>query len=162
MNWRQRIIVDWPNEPQKSHRAREALRQIEDGLAALASLGHPLHIEEGYTPPPKPEWPKVMFHMTQGSRLVSCQADLEELGDDWYPTMDEAKHAAGIAKQNQRGGIFQRALPSLFKKGPEEETAAEEMTRVANEAHRKFVNEQRAIHRANYGVPEAKRNARQI
>jgi hypothetical protein len=163
MNWRQRIIVDWPDEPQKSFRAREALRQIEDGLATLAGLGHPLHVEEGYTPPPAPEWPKAMFHVLRGSRVVSCQADLEELGDDWYPTMDEAKYAAGVTKQNQRGGIFQRALPSIFKKSSEEESSAEEMTRVANEAHRKFVQEQRALHRQNsWGVREEKRNARQI
>jgi len=167
MNWRQRIVVDWPNEPQKAHRAREALRAIEEGLAVLAGLGHPLHVEEGYTPPPLPEFPKVVFHIHQGSRAVNCQADLEELGDDWYPTMDEAKHAAGVTKQNQRGGIFARALPSLFRRTPEEESAAEEMTRVANEAHRRFVSEQRAIHRFNSAfdngdVREAKRNARQI
>lgn len=165
MNWRQRIIVDWPDEPQKSFRAREALRQIEDALNTLASMGHPLHIEEGYTPPPPPEWPKVVFHILQGARQVNCQADLDELGEDWYPTLDEAKYAAGMTKQNQRGGIFSRALPSMFRRSREEESAAEEMKRVAEEAHRKFVDETRARNRANYsleGVKEGKRNARQL
>lgn len=162
MNWRQRILVDWPNDPQRAHKAKNALLQIEDGLAQLAGLGHPLHLEEGYTPPPKPEFPKVVFHIMQGQRVVNCQADLDELGSDWYATMDEAKHAAGMTKQMQRGGIFSRALPSMFRRSKEDETALEEMDRVAKEAHRKFVSEQRSIFRERANVTESKRNARQI
>jgi hypothetical protein len=165
MNWRQRIIVDWPNEPQKSFKARQALQQIEDGLATLAGMGHPLHVEEGYTPPPLPEYPKVVFHILQGQRVVNCQADFEELGDDWYPTMEEARHAAGVTKQNQRGGIFARALPSIFRRTPEDETAVDEMTRVANEAHRRFVADTRAANRNKdwqVDVRQEKRNGRAL
>jgi hypothetical protein len=159
MNWRQRIIADWPNDPQRSHKAKAALVQIEEGLAQLAGLGHPLHIEEGYTAPPKPEFPKVVFHMMQGQRVVNCQADLEELGSDWYPTMDEAKYAAGMTKQMQRGGIFSRALPSIFRRTREDESAVEEMDRTAREAHRRFVNDTRANFRER---SDSKRNAREL
>ena len=162
MNWRQKIVADWPNEPQKAAKARMALQQIEEGLAMLATLGHPLHVEEGYLPPPKPEYPKVLFHIFQGQRVVHNVGDEKELGDDWYPTMEEARHAAGMTKQNQRGGIFARALPSIFRRTPEEETQVEMMNRTAREAHRKFVLDQRAIHRHRADVSEAKRNGRSL
>jgi hypothetical protein len=164
MNWRQKIITDWPNDPQRSHKAKEALKQIEESLLILASLGHPLHVEEGYTPPPPPEWPKAVFHMLQGTRVVACQADLDELGDDWYGTMEEARHAAGVIKQNQRGGIFSRALPSILRRGRDDEEAEQEVARLAREAQKRFIQEQRAIHRSRglADLPDGKRNARQI
>jgi putative ubiquitin-RnfH superfamily antitoxin RatB of RatAB toxin-antitoxin module len=162
MNWRQRILVDWPNHPQNAMKARMALQQIEEGLAQLTALGHPLHIEEGYQPPPRPEYPKVKFHLLQGQRVVHNVGDEDELGEDWYNTMDEAKHAAGMTKQMQRGGIFSRALPSIFRRTSEDETALEEMNRVARETHRKFVNDQRAIHRQRADVSNEKRNGREL
>ena len=165
MNWRQRIIVDWPNDPQRAHKAKEALRVLEECLLTLSGLGHPLHVEEGYLAPPKPEWPKPMFHIYQGARVFNCQADLDEAGEDWYPTMEDARFAAGLTKQNQRGGIFAKALPMALQPDSEGNALAAEAERVAKEAKRTFIAEQRAIHRANgalEAVPLEKRNARQI
>ena len=172
VNWRQRIITDWPNDPQRSHKCREALKQIEEGLLQLASLGHPLHVEEGYTPPPKPEWPKAMFHIYQGAKVFGCEADLEEAGADWYPTMEEARHAAGVTKQNQRGGIFTKALPAILpwftSESVDQKAINAEANRVALAAKRQFIADMRAQHRAKTenglvkDMPEEKRNAREI
>ena len=175
VNWRQRIITDWPNDPQRQHKCRDALKQIEEGLLQLASLGHPLHVEEGYTPPPKPEWPKAMFHIYQGAKVFACEADVEEAGEDWYPTMDEARYAAGVTKQNQRGGIFSKALPALFHWTSDERANEKALRDKANEvalaAKRQFIADMRAQHRAQQqaqapdganGVAEEKRNAREI
>ena len=48
MNWREKIITDWPNDLQKAHRCRQALQDLDRLLLELAGLGHPLHVEEGY------------------------------------------------------------------------------------------------------------------
>ena len=170
MNWRQRIIKDFPHELQKAHKAQTALRQIEENLTILASLGHPLHVEEGYVAPPPPEWPQVWFHIYQGAKDFHCQEDVDEAGPDWYPTMEEARHAAGLIKQNQRGGIFTRTLPAV----PIQDTLAAIAERVANEeaeraaaiAKRQLIEEARREYAARNGAwgslsPE-KRNAREI
>lgn len=170
MNWRQRIIADWPNDPQRARRCQDALRQVEEGLLLLASLGHPLHVEEGYSPPPKPEFPKVMFHLYQGGRSFACQADIDEAGPDWFPTMDDARQAAGLIKQYQRGGVFAKSLPVIPHRTTEEEiahkAATEEEEQAAFAAKRAFIDEQRAVHRANVaamnGVSYDKRNAREL
>jgi hypothetical protein len=170
MNWRQRILTDWPHDPQRSHKVQTALRQIEEGLQTLVSMGHPLHVEEGYAPPPAPEFPKVMFHLYQGGKVFACQADVEEAGEDWYPTMEAARYAAGVTKQNQRGGIFTKSLPTMLYQTYEEKVAErlmeEEAEIQAAEVKRKFVEEQRAIHRARTegmnGVKFERKNAREI
>lgn len=112
MNWRDRILADWPNDPQRAYKAQAALRSAEDALQTLASLGHPLHIREGSAPALVAEWPRMVFHLRAGERTVNCQAELEELGPDWFPTMEEARHSAGLIKQYQRGGIFDKNLPA--------------------------------------------------
>lgn len=170
MNWRQRIIADWPNDPQRAHKCQTALKVIEESLVTLASLGHPLHIEEGYNAPPPPEWPRAMFHLYQGGKVFACQADVDEAGPDWYSTMEEARHAAGVTKQNQRGGIFTKSLPTMLLWSPEEkalEMAAQtEADRVAALAKKEFIAEQRAKHRARAeayaNVSSEQRNAREI
>lgn len=170
MNWRQRIVTDWPNDPQRAHKCQTALKVIEEGLATLASLGHPLHVEEGYTPPPPPDWPRAMFHLYQGGKVFACQADVDEAGPDWYSTMEEARHAAGVTKQNQRGGIFTRSLPTMLIRTSEEriiEAALQtEADQVAALAKREFIAEQRAMHRARAeaysNISEEQRNAREI
>jgi hypothetical protein len=139
MNWREKIIVDWPDDLQRNHKARAALADLDRVLLELAGLGHPLHVEEGYVAPPPPGWPRAAFHLYQGARVVNCQADLEELGPDWYPTMEEARHAAGIAKQYQRGGIFDKSLPSSLSQTPQQiqQTIADEAAR--KEQQKQFV-----------------------
>jgi hypothetical protein len=143
---------------------------IEEALSQLASLGHPLHLEEGYCPPPRPEWPQVWFHIYQGARDFHCQEDVDEAGPDWYPTMEEARHAAGVTKQNQRGGIFTKALPAV----PIQDTLTaiadrvkeEEAERAAAIAKRQFVAEARAEYVARNGawgnIATEKRNARTL
>ena len=170
MNWRQRIIADGPHDPQRAHKVQTALRQVELMLAELASLGHPLHLEEGYSPPPRPEWPQVWFHIYQGARDFHCKADVEEAGPDWYVTMDEARHAAGVTKQNQRGGIFTKTLPAIPLQDTLEAIAQrvkdEEAERAAAIVKRQFIEEARAEFRvrngAMSGIDAEKRNARQV
>lgn len=150
MNWREKIICDWPNDLQKAHRAKTALADLDRTLLELAGLGHPLHIEEGYIPPPPPGWPKAMFHILAGARTVNCQADLDELGEDWYPTMEEARHAAGLTKQYQRGGIFDKALPQMLTQTPQQiqQSIADEIAR--KESVRKFANDMRLANRESF------------
>ena len=150
MNWREKIVVDFPDDLQRAHKARSALADLDRVLLELAGLGHPLHVEEGYVAPPPRGWPRAAFHLYQGARVVNCQADLEELGSDWYPTMEEARQAAGLAKQYQRGGIFDRALPSMLTQTPQQvqQTIAEEAAR--REAQKQFVNDMRLANRASF------------
>jgi hypothetical protein len=111
-----------------------------------------------------------MFHLYQGGKVFGCQADIDEAGEDWYETMDAARHAAGVTKQNQRGGIFTKSLPTMLSRTPEEivaeRAAEEEAERQLAAAKRQHITEQRALHRARAagmnGVPFEKRNAREI
>ena len=147
-----------------------ALRAVEEALAQLASMGHPLHVEEGYCPPPPPEWPQVWFHIFQGAKDFHCQEDVDEAGPDWYPTMEEARHAAGVTKQNQRGGIFTKTLPAVPIQDTLEAIAQrvkdEEAERAAAIAKRQFVEEAKAEYVARNGawgnIATEKRNAREI
>lgn len=154
MNWREKIICDWPNDLQKAYRARMALAELDRLLGELASLGHPLHVEEGYVPPPPPGWPRAMFHLYAPPRVVNCQADLDELGDDWYPTMEEARHAAGVTKQMQRGGIFDKALPSTLSQTPQQVQQNLEEESARRERQREFVNGARAAHREGRSIQD--------
>jgi hypothetical protein len=83
-----------------------------------------------------------MFHIYQGARVVNCQEDLDDLGDDWYPTMDEARHAAGVTKQMQRGGIFTKSLPQALNQGqtPQEIQAGIDAKVAEQVAKREYVN----------------------
>lgn len=151
MNWREKIICDWPDNLQKAHRCKAALADLDRILGELAGLGHPLHVEEGYTPPPPPGWPRAMFHLRAGSRIVRDQQELEELGEDWYPTMEEARHAAGLAKQYQRGGIFNpRSLPQMLTQTPQELLRNQEEAVRLREQQRRNVNDLRLAHRAGF------------
>lgn len=150
MNWREKIIIDWPNDLQKAHRCRTALQDLERCLLELAGLGHPLHIEEGYRSPPPPGWPKAMFHLTEPAKVIHCQGDLDELGDGWYPTMEQARHEAGLTKQYQRGGIFNRALPQMLTQTPQEIKRAQDEAIALREQQRKFVDDMRTKNREGF------------
>jgi hypothetical protein len=93
-----------------------ALSQVDEGLAGLARLGHQMHLEEG-PPPPLEEWPRVFFHLNfpQG-RLVRSRWELADLGEGWYPTLEQAQHQDGVAVQMAgRGGVGNRNLPVVIK-----------------------------------------------
>jgi hypothetical protein len=124
LNWRQRLLAEWPHDPQRHHRAQAAVKELDLALQTLMSMGFPLHIEEGPPPTIPLEWPKMVFHIRAGSKQVNCQADLEELGPDWYPSMEDARQAAGMAKQWQRGGIFSKSLPAPIGLVPDTPPAA--------------------------------------
>lgn len=151
MNWREKIITAWPDDLQKAHRARVALADLDRILGELTALGHPLHVEEGYVPPPPPGWPKAVFHLHAGARIVRDEHELEELGEDWYPTMEEARHAAGLRKQYQRGGIFNpRSMPTLLTQTPQEIMRRETEAVRAREQQKKYVDDMRMQHRAGF------------
>jgi hypothetical protein len=151
MNWRERIISDWPNEPQKIARAKVALAALDQALGELAGLGHPLHIEEGYVPPPPPGWPKAVFHVLAGARVVRSQHELDELGGDWYGTMEEARQAEGMRMQMRRGGIFNpRQMPTLLTQTPQEIMANQMAAVKAREDQRRLVDDMRLQHRSGF------------
>lgn len=151
MNWREKIISDWPSEPQKIARAKVALAELDRAIGELAGLGHPLHVEEGYVAPPPPGWPRAMFHMTSGTRVVRDQRELDELGEDWYPTMDEAKHAEGLRMQMKRGGIFNpRSMPMLLTQTPDQIMKHQAEAIQMRERQRQYVNDTRMQQRAGF------------
>lgn len=150
MNWREKIITAWPNDLQKSHRCRQALFDLDRVLLELSGLGHPLHVEEGYQPPPAPGWPKAMFHLTEPPKAIWCQGDLEELGDGWFPTMEEARMDHGLKKQYERGGIFSRALPQMLSQTPQEIKRHQDEAIAQREQQRKFVEDMRSKNRAGF------------
>lgn len=151
MNWRERIVADWPDDLQKNHRAKTALAELDRVLSELAGLGHPLHVEDGYVPPPPPGWPKARFHLHAGARIVRSQVELEELGEGWYATMEEARHAAGMAKQYQRGGIWNpRALPTMLTQTPQQVMKNQEAVLKAREEQRRYVSDTRLANRAGF------------
>jgi hypothetical protein len=57
-----------------------------------------------------------MYHLEAAPRghLVLCEEDRVWLGEGWFDTLDEAKHADGMGQQFRRGGVFpKRGLPSI-------------------------------------------------
>lgn len=150
MNWREKIVTDWPNDLQKAHRCRTALQDLDRVLLELAGLGHPLHVEEGYQSPPSQGWPRAMFHLTEPAKAIWCQGELDELGDGWYPTMEEARHAHGMKKQFERGGIFSRDLPQMLSQTPQEIKRHQDEAIAQREQQRKFVEDMRTKNRAGF------------
>lgn len=150
MNWREKIITDWPNDLQKAHRCRTALQDLDRVLLELAGLGHPLHVEEGYQSPPVPGWPRAMFHLTQPAKAIWCQGELDELGDGWYPTMEEARQQHGLNKQYERGGIFNRALPQMLTQTPQEIKRRQDEAMAQREQQKRFVEDMRTKNRASF------------
>lgn len=129
MDWKGEILGCWPGDLQKTRHAQLAIQLVEDGLAKLASMGFPLHVEEGLQPAQKSPWPRFVFHLREGPRICNCQADYEELGANWHFSMEEARQAAGMAKQMQRGGIFSGNIPArledvIFRREAEPPTPA--------------------------------------
>jgi len=84
--------------------------------------------------------------------------------------MEDARHAAGVTKQNQRGGIFTRSLPAVPIQDTltaiAERVESEEAERAAAIAKRQFVQEARAEYVARNGawgnLATEKRNARTV
>lgn len=151
MNWRERIVSDWPDEPQKIARARVALAALDHALGELAGMGHPLHVEEGYVAPPPPGWPRAVFHATTGTRVVRSQIELDELGEDWFPTMEEARHAEGLRMQMKRGGIFNpRQMPTLLTQTPQQILQNQAAAIKMREDQRRMVEDARMQHRAGF------------
>lgn len=113
LGWRTRIEAEFATNTQKSYRAAAAIRSLDEAISVLTSLGFPLHVEEGPEVKEYAEWPKYLFHLRLGAKVCLCEADWKEWGPDWFASMEEARQAAGRAKQWQRGGIFTRNLPAL-------------------------------------------------
>jgi hypothetical protein len=105
------------DKPQNLMRVQHAFRAMGEALAELASMGHQFHLAEG--PPGQGEiWPRLYFHAkaAPNGRLVHSPFELGDLGPDWYPTLDQAQHADGMATQFAgRGGIGRRDLPMVIE-----------------------------------------------
>ena len=41
MNWREKIVCDWPNDLQKAYKCKAALADLDRVLMELAGMGHP-------------------------------------------------------------------------------------------------------------------------
>jgi len=118
---REELLALHAGQPQECRVIEMALREAEASLAALARLGHFYHLEAGPWPE-KEAWPKTYFHTVAApqGRLVRSPWELAELGDGWFPTLEEAERHEGMKRQFEgRGGVRQRnlpVLPSLFEK----------------------------------------------
>lgn len=106
--------------PQNQRRIEHALRDVQEGLRALASLGHSYHLEEGPSPPSR-GWPRTYYHLESApqGRLINSGFDLDELGDGWYSSLDLARHMDGLRQQFLgRGGVSLGGLPALAPQPP--------------------------------------------
>lgn len=113
VDWRSRAAVAYPLDAQRAYRVKMALAELDNAIATLHALGFPIHVMEGPAPAVPAEWPKMVFHLRCGERTVQSQLELDELGPDWYGSMEDARHAAGMSKQMQRGGVFDGRLPAM-------------------------------------------------
>jgi hypothetical protein len=107
--------LDWHQQ----HEVDLALREVEQAMAVLVRLGKPVHLRPGHAPPGIWEWPRTVYSVfaPQG-REVSCQAELDELGSDWFPSLEEAQHEHGMRVQFAgRGGVGANTLPAIRMTG---------------------------------------------
>jgi hypothetical protein len=84
-----------------------AVKQLEEGLGALASLGHYYHLEEGLTHI-ELTWPRLLFHAEKAPNGRLCLNEFEkfELGTGWFETLEAAQHWDGTQAQFEgRGGV---------------------------------------------------------
>lgn len=114
------LLAQHHAKPQEVARVGHAFRAVAAALAELASMGHPFHLAEGQAVEGE-IWPRLYFHIDSApnGRLVYSQWDLADLGAGWYPTLDQAQHADGMAVQFAgRGGIGRRDLPMIIEQEP--------------------------------------------
>jgi hypothetical protein len=123
MNWplfRNRLVNRYHEQPQVVMRIDHALGLVRDGLRELGTMGLVYHLESGPAPADSPlhaPFPRHVYHLESAPRgyEVRCQSDLELLGEGWFDTLDEAKHADGMGEQFKRGGVFPKSgLPAVI------------------------------------------------
>lgn len=131
MNWlrfRNLLVNQHSDLPQNIKRVEYAVGMLEEGLRLLAGMGHLFHLAEGQGSG-TPDFPRLMYHLEAAPRghLVLCEEDRTLLGEGWFDTLADAKHADGMGEQFKRGGIFpKKGLPAII---PE----SVEMTRLDKE-----------------------------
>lgn len=105
---RDRLLALHIDDMQTITRIIHSVRELESGLAALARLGHPFHLETGHCPVPRTEWPSIWFHAQAAphGRSFTNEYDLREQGPNWFPTALEAQLWDGMQTQfTGRGGV---------------------------------------------------------
>lgn len=118
---RTRLEAKHSASPQNARRVQLAIAELESGLTALASLGHPMHLVEGSGEAPELGWPRLLFHIdaAPNGRLVFGEAEARELGPEWHTTLERAQHADGVKTQFAgRGGIGTRNVPTISNTAP--------------------------------------------
>jgi hypothetical protein len=113
MDWKTTILSKEQAKAQRLALVEIAIREIELAVTKLGALGHYVHVREGIAPPE--EWPKALFNRFGYQKVVYCQADWDEIGPDWYESLEEARKAHGLDKQMERGGIFKQNLPDVVR-----------------------------------------------
>lgn len=117
MNWqhlRNQLVNCYHEKPQNVALVDHALGQVQEGLRLLGQMGHQFHLASGPAPPAK-VWPRLVYSLAcpEGFYCL-CQEDFEFLGEGWFDTLDEAKHADGVGHQYRRGGVFpKKGLPAI-------------------------------------------------
>lgn len=118
MDWRHlhcQLVASHSHSPQEAKRIELAVQATEQALGELARLGHLYHLVPGPAPEPA-RWPMQVYHSDGRVREVFHPNDLLELGEGWYPTLEEARYRAGMSTQFMgRGGVKLRNLPALVK-----------------------------------------------
>ena len=112
-----KLLALHPDKPQEGQHVLAALREINLGIAQLGKLGHVYHLAAGPCPDEIANaWgPRVYWHAD--GRYHECwhPRDLEELGEGWAETLEEAKRLQGMAQQFAgRGGVRSGNLPAVM------------------------------------------------
>lgn len=119
MDWRRLrndLVNQYHERPQAVAQIDHALALVQEGLRQLGQLGHQMHVAQGAQPAIPAPWPRIMYNLHAAPKgfLVLCQQDRDLLGDGWFDTLDEAKHADGMGFQYRRGGIIpKRGVPAV-------------------------------------------------
>jgi hypothetical protein len=92
---------------QSVQQIRSALSLVAEGLRMLEVMGEQYHLSPG-PQPPMAEWPRIMFHALSApnGRMVQSEWELADLGEGWWPTLEEAQlHEGENAQWRGRGGV---------------------------------------------------------
>jgi hypothetical protein len=115
MNWdelRGQLAVRFVDDQQRAYRAGHALTAIQHGLEMLSTMGVHFHLADGTGE--APYWPRTFYSEAEPTgRVITCQADLDDLGVAWYDHPNKVEQARGLRFQFQRGGVFARTLPAV-------------------------------------------------
>ena len=109
-----------PHDVRRNAVVEHSLQRVEEGLQALAGIGHHFHLAEGHKPVVA-GWPRKLFHLqaAPNGRLFMDEEQLEEAGGlagGWRANALEAQLWDGSETQFAgRGGVPRKGLPAALR-----------------------------------------------